>query len=65
MKKIVFWRSRKCNPVNKWYFEKSDGYLKLGDWVLFWIGDGNGIEVSVLDVANFQEILSTIPASFN
>ncbi|KAI8946184.1 N-acetylglutamate synthase [Xylaria longipes] len=34
----VCWRSRKDNPVNKWYFERSRGTLKLRDmnWTMFW-----------------------------
>ncbi|XXG99257.1 SET domain-containing protein 3 [Hypoxylon texense] len=34
----VCWRSRKNNPVNKWYFERSRGSLKLKDmnWTMFW-----------------------------
>ncbi|KAI0415451.1 N-acetylglutamate synthase [Xylaria grammica] len=34
----VCWRSRKDNPVNKWYFERSRGTLKLKDmnWTMFW-----------------------------
>ncbi|KAI1498644.1 mitochondrial amino-acid acetyltransferase [Biscogniauxia marginata] len=34
----VCWRSRKDNPVNKWYFERSRGSLKFGDmnWTMFW-----------------------------
>ncbi|KAI0012981.1 N-acetylglutamate synthase [Xylariaceae sp. FL0662B] len=34
----VCWRSRKDNPVNKWYFERSRGSLKLRDnnWTMFW-----------------------------
>ncbi|KAI8628274.1 N-acetylglutamate synthase [Xylariaceae sp. FL1651] len=34
----VCWRSRKDNPVNKWYFERSRGTLKLNDmnWTMFW-----------------------------
>ena len=34
----VCWRSRKNNPVNKWYFERSRGTWKLGetDWAMFW-----------------------------
>lgn len=32
------WRSRKNNPVNKWYFERSRGTLKFRDmnWSMFW-----------------------------
>ncbi|KAL4916947.1 hypothetical protein BDW62DRAFT_94112 [Aspergillus aurantiobrunneus] len=34
----VCWRSRKDNPVNKWYFERSLGSWKLPDtnWTMFW-----------------------------
>lgn len=32
----LVWRSRANNPVNKWYFERSTGHLRMGDWVLFW-----------------------------
>ncbi|OAQ99438.1 hypothetical protein LLEC1_07698 [Akanthomyces lecanii] len=34
----VCWRSRKNNPVNKWYFERSVGTIKLSDssWTMFW-----------------------------
>lgn len=34
----VCWRSRKNNPVNKWYFERSAGASKLYgcDWSMFW-----------------------------
>lgn len=34
----VVWRSRKNNPVNKWYFERSQGTWKLPgtDWTMFW-----------------------------
>ncbi|TFY70927.1 hypothetical protein EVG20_g2078 [Dentipellis fragilis] len=32
----LVWRSRANNPVNKWYFERSSGHIRMGDWVLFW-----------------------------
>jgi len=32
----LVWRSRSNNPVNKWYFERSTGHLRMGPWVLFW-----------------------------
>lgn len=36
----LFWRSRTDNPVNKWYFDRSDGNARLeeGHWMLFWYG---------------------------
>jgi amino-acid N-acetyltransferase len=32
----LVWRSRSNNPVNKWYFERSTGHVRMGPWVLFW-----------------------------
>jgi amino-acid N-acetyltransferase len=34
----VCWRSRRDNPVNKWYFERSRGTWKMPDtnWTMFW-----------------------------
>lgn len=32
----LVWRSRADNPINKWYFERSSGHLRMGKWVLFW-----------------------------
>lgn len=32
----LVWRSRANNPVNKWYFERSTGHVRMGEWVLFW-----------------------------
>ncbi|PVF99068.1 DUF619-domain-containing protein [Serendipita vermifera] len=37
--KDLIWRSRADNPVNKWYYERSSGHLRMGekkDWVMFW-----------------------------
>jgi amino-acid N-acetyltransferase len=38
----VCWRSRKDNPVNKWYFERSVGVRKLpeSNWAMFWTTPG-------------------------
>ncbi|KAJ7092568.1 mitochondrial amino-acid acetyltransferase [Mycena epipterygia] len=32
----LVWRSRANNPINKWYFERSSGHMRMGPWVLFW-----------------------------
>ncbi|KAH7339379.1 mitochondrial amino-acid acetyltransferase [Rhizoctonia solani] len=34
----LVWRSRADNPVNKWYYERASGHLRIdgGKWVLFW-----------------------------
>lgn len=45
----VCWRSRKNNPVNKWYFERSRGTWKIPDmnWTMFWttpgVSEGSGL----------------------
>lgn len=38
----VCWRSRRNNPVNKWYFERARGTWKLPDtnWTMFWTTPG-------------------------
>ncbi|EXJ80955.1 amino-acid N-acetyltransferase [Capronia epimyces CBS 606.96] len=38
----VCWRSRKDNPVNKWYFERSGGTWKIPEtnWTMFWTTPG-------------------------
>jgi amino-acid N-acetyltransferase len=32
----LVWRSRSNNPINKWYFERSTGHVRMGPWILFW-----------------------------
>ncbi|KAK5111271.1 hypothetical protein LTR85_012212 [Meristemomyces frigidus] len=36
------WRSRKTNPANKWYFERSAGSWRIpkSGWTMFWTGEG-------------------------
>ncbi|ODQ65427.1 N-acetylglutamate synthase [Nadsonia fulvescens var. elongata DSM 6958] len=36
----LIWRSRTANIVNKWYFDRSKGSVKINDsqWTLFWTG---------------------------
>lgn len=38
----VCWRSRKDNPVNKWYFERAKGTWKMPgtNWTMFWTTEG-------------------------
>lgn len=38
----VCWRSRKDNPVNKWYFERATGSWKIpgSNWAMFWTTEG-------------------------
>jgi len=32
----LVWRSRADNPINKWYFERASGHIRIGKWVMFW-----------------------------
>lgn len=32
----LVWRSRADNPVNKWYYERSNGFVTIGNWKMFW-----------------------------
>jgi len=34
----LFWRSRRGNPVNPFYYAESDGCLKQPKWKVFWYG---------------------------
>lgn len=34
----VFWRSRRGNPVNPFYYAESDGCIKQEAWKVFWYG---------------------------
>lgn len=38
----VCWRSRKDNPVNKWYFERATASWQIPEsmWTMFWTGEG-------------------------
>ena len=34
----LFWRSRADNPINEFYFDESDGCMKVEKWNVFWYG---------------------------
>ncbi len=34
----LFWRSKPDNPINSFYFQKSDGCYKTKDWIVYWYG---------------------------
>jgi len=40
----VCWRSRKDNPVNKWYFERANGTYQIPNthWTMFWTTENVG-----------------------
>lgn len=33
-----YWRARRDNPINTWYFQHADGAMKQKEWVVFWSG---------------------------
>jgi amino-acid N-acetyltransferase len=58
----VCWRSRKDNPVNKWYFERSRGTWKIPDmnWTMFWttpdvVAGGNNDDNSINNNQTFLD----------
>jgi amino-acid N-acetyltransferase len=57
----LFWRSRTDNPVNKWYFDRSDGNARLegGHWMLFWYGSRG-----LYELEKYIPVALKIPPSF-
>ncbi|KAJ3104435.1 hypothetical protein HK100_004053 [Physocladia obscura] len=56
------WRSRSNNPVNKWYFDRSDGNMKFGEdkyWMMFWYGDKGLARLN-----EYKAVCESIEASF-
>lgn len=52
----MFWRSRRENPINTWYFQRADGSLRVGSWVVFWRGlsDRDTIEACIEHTARLE-----------
>lgn len=63
----LLWRSRKNNPVNKWYFERSRGTLKMPEgkegskWCVFWTGNHTREKEKLNE---YVKICQTIPDSW-
>ena len=36
--KKLFWRASLQNPVNKFYATVADGFIKTGEWKVYWVG---------------------------
>lgn len=52
----LFWRSRRANPVNTWYFEQADGGIKFDHWTLFWIKlTDDQIQRAIRYILNLEE----------
>lgn len=60
----LLWRSRKTNPVNKWYFERSKASVKLAGaspWCAFWTGSNTREDTRL---AEYLDICDSIPSSW-
>jgi acetylglutamate kinase len=42
----LFWRSRRGNPVNPFYYAECDGCIKQETWKVFWYGLGSFDEIA-------------------
>ena len=54
----LFWRARHDNPINPWYFERSDGTYHDQRWIVFWYGLAGFDEVK----ESIQRALSLAPS---
>jgi acetylglutamate kinase len=54
----LFWRSRRGNPVNPFYFAECDGCIKQPRWKVFWYGFD-----ALADIARCVEHCRTRPAT--
>ena len=62
--KGVCWRSRKDNPVNKWYFERARGTWNIpkSNWTMFWTA--KGVELSGNVFSDYEEVCRTVEPSW-
>lgn len=61
----VCWRSRKNNPVNKWYFERSCGVRKLpeSNWAMFWTTPEAATSEQLL--ADYEDVCRNVVPSWD
>jgi len=62
-KEELIWRSRKTNPVNKWYFDRSKANYSIpnSNWRMFYSGYKPPSEK---DIRDYVDICTSIPPSF-
>lgn len=58
------WRSRKNNPVNKWYFERAKGTWKIPgtNWTMFWTTEG--VEIGDEVFSDYETVCRTVEPSW-
>jgi amino-acid N-acetyltransferase len=59
----LLWRSRVTNPVNKWYFDRCKGTMRVPEshWIMFWAGNHTR-EATILQ--DYLQICQSIEPSF-
>jgi acetylglutamate kinase len=47
----LYWRSRRGNPIDEFYFANSDGAIKDDHWTVFWYGitDWDAVRCAIED----------------
>ncbi|KAK1759364.1 mitochondrial amino-acid acetyltransferase [Echria macrotheca] len=60
----VCWRSRKNNPVNKWYFERSAGVRKLpnSNWAMFWTNQDAALDETLM--RDYEDVCRSVVPSW-
>lgn len=60
----VCWRSRKDNPVNKWYFERATGTWKIprSSWTMFWTTEG--VEKGGSTFLDYERVCTSVVPSW-
>jgi amino-acid N-acetyltransferase len=60
----VCWRSRRDNPVNKWYFERSRGTWKIPNtnWTMFWTT--SNLDVDQQKFSDYESVCKSIEPSW-
>lgn len=53
---VVFWRSRRGNPISEWYVKLCDGLARLPDWTVYWKGVAPGAIPAAIDWAVRQPV---------
>jgi amino-acid N-acetyltransferase len=60
----VCWRSRRNNPVNKWYFERSSGVRKLpeSNWAMFWTNPDAALDEQLM--TDYEDVCRSVVPSW-
>ncbi len=56
---VLYWRSRKNNPFNAFYYGTAQGSAQVGEWQVFWRGTSDWVQIG-----KHIEIIAALPQSF-